>query len=405
MSADSRETVAHRVAAGRGAVATLLATGGRTSADWAALANGALIHARSQDDVHLASTSHPGAPVTAAAMAVAEETGASGRDFVEALVLGYEVLCRVGRDFDQEASGRGFRAAALWGGFGAAAAAARLRGLDGQASGHTLALCAHQAGGLLQVWREGSPEYPFHLGFAARNGVVAAELAAAGAQAGQFMLEGPEGLYAAAAGADRPPVEALAGLGRDWQISEVTVKPFPACAVLQGPLEVALRLREAAGGARVEAARLALSPFEATFPGIDNPGPAYAGPTAAKMSAQFCLGAAFANGGLSLADLSRTEDSAILDAARRVTVSVDPKLRDRQCRLELSLVDGRSISGGLDGPVGQPDFAGAAEFARRLAPEMGATTDAVDGLVAEVDGIEKRKTLLPLLAAVAALRV
>jgi 2-methylcitrate dehydratase PrpD len=258
---------------------------------------------------------------------------------------------------------------------------------------------------LLQVWREGSPEYPFHLGFAARNGVVAAELAAAGAQAGQFMLEGPEGLYAAAAGVDRPPVEALAGLGHDWQISEVTVKPFPACAVLQGPLEVALRLREASGGTRVEAVRLALSPFEATFPGIDNAGPAYAGPTAAKMSAQFCLGAAFANGRLSLADLSRTEDAAILDAARRVSVWVDPGLRDRQCRLDVSLVDGRSISGGLDGPVGRPDFAGVAEFARRLAPEMGATMDAVDRLVAEVAEIETRATLRPLLAAVAALRV
>jgi hypothetical protein len=164
-------------------------------------------------------------------------------------------------------------------------------------------------------------------------------------------------------------------------------------------------LREASGGTRVEAVRLALSPFEATFPGIDNAGPAYPGPAAAKMSAQFCIGAAFANGRLSLADLSRTEDSAILDAARRVTVSVDPGLRDRQCRLDVSLVDGRSISGGLDGSVGRPDFAGVAEFARRLAPEMGATADSVDRLVAEVEGIETRATLRPLLAAVAAVRV
>src|SRR5690606_19241 len=99
-------------------------------------------------------------------------------------------------------------------------AAARLRGLDAAACSHALALCTHQAGGVLQVWREGGPEFPFQLGFAARNGVVAAELASAGVTAGRFMLEGPEGLYAATAGAGQPPVEALAGLGRDWQLRE-----------------------------------------------------------------------------------------------------------------------------------------------------------------------------------------
>lgn len=404
MSGRGRETVAHRVAAGRGDAATLLATGQRSSADWAALANGALFHARSQDDVHLASTSHPGAPVTAAALAVAEEQGATGRAFLESLVLGYEVLCRVGRDFDQEVSRRGFRAAAIWGGFGAAAAAAYLRGMNASATGHALALCSHQAGGLLQVWREGSAEYPFHLGFAARNGVVAAELAAAGATAGQFMLEGPEGLYAAAAGADGPPVEALAGLGTDWQISEVTVKPYPACAVLQGPLDLALRLREQAGGAQVVGASLTLSPFEATFPGIDNPGPVYSGPTATKMSAQFCLGSAFAHGRLALADLSQTGDAAILAVAGRVQVSADPALHDRQCRLDLRLADGRRLHAALDGPIGQPDFAGIAAFAHRMTSEMGATPEAVDRLAAEVAALQDRASLAPLMAAIAGLR-
>jgi 2-methylcitrate dehydratase PrpD len=183
------------------------------------------------------------------------------------------------------------------------------------------------------------------------------------------------------------------------------VKPVPACAVLQGPLEVALRLRATAGGTRIEAAHLVLSPFEATFPGIDNPGPAYSGPAAAKMSAQFCLGAAFANGRLALADLSRTEDTAILNAARRVSVSGDPGLRDRQCRLEIRLAGGRSLTDRLNGAIGRPDFAGVAEFARRLASEIGTTPETVDRLVAEVDAIETRTTLDRLLAAIAALRV
>src|SRR5690606_31644308 len=130
------ENTGHIAAARHPGRATLLASGAHCSADWAALANGALFHVRSQDDVHLASTAHPGAPVIAAALAVAETHSASGKAFLEAMVLGYEVLCRTGRDFDQEATERGFRPAGIWGGFGAAAASARLMGLDAKGCGH-----------------------------------------------------------------------------------------------------------------------------------------------------------------------------------------------------------------------------------------------------------------------------
>ncbi len=400
LSGRRRETAGHKAAAAHPGRSTLIASGTMASADWAALANGALFHARSQDDVHLASTSHPGAPVTAAALAVAEESGSTGGAFLEAVATGYEVLCRVGRDFDQEVSARGFRAAAIWGGFGAAAAAARLRGLGAAACGHALALCTHQAGGVLQVWREGGPEFPFHLGFAARNGVVAAELAAAGVSAGRLMLEGPEGLYAAAAGADRPAREALEGLGRDWQLREVTVKPYPCCAVLQGPMQVALQLARELAGRRVRRSSLALSQFEATFPGIDNAGPHFAGPAATKMSAQFCLAVAMLDGRLALADLSRLDDTGIAELAQRVTVVPDPELQDRQCRLVVEADDGTALRGGLDGAIGRPSFDEIASFALAMADEMEMTPAAVERIVHEIAEIDRRDSVGQLVDAI-----
>jgi hypothetical protein len=89
--------------------------------------------------------------------------------------------------------------------------------------------------------------------------------------------------------------------------------------------------------------------------------------------------------------------------ACRVRVVADPGLRDRQCRLDVSLADGRVLSAGLDGPVGRPDFAAIADFARRLAPEMEATREAVERLVGEVEAIETRRTLRPLVASIVAL--
>jgi 2-methylcitrate dehydratase PrpD len=404
MAARKRETVAHRVAAeGRNGPSTLLATALGTTPDWAALANGALMAMRSQDDTHLASTSHPGAPVTAAALAVAEAQGRSGREFLEALVFGYEALGRIGRDFDKQVSGRAFRAAAVWSGFGAAAAAARLRGLDEEASGHALALVTHQAGGLLQVWKEGSAEFPFHLGFGARNGVVAAELAAAGATAGRWMLEGEAGLYAAFAGTGEPPTEILQGLGEDWQVGEVTVKAFPCCAVLQGPMGVILDLGKQMGGERVERCVLALNPFEATFPGIDNAGPDFASATATKMSAQFCLAVGLLDGRLAFDDLHRVSDPAILPLAARIAVEADPELEERQCRISLSLSDGRTLEGSVDKAVGQPNFAEVCDFALRLAPEIGADESGVQAFVDAVAHLHESPSLVPLVNAVTAL--
>lgn len=405
MAGRARETVAHRVAAnGRSGPSALLASGKRTSPDWAALANGALLAIRSQDDTHLASTSHPGAPVTAAALAVAEAGGATGRHFLEALVYGYEILGRIGRDFDKEASARGFRAAAVWSGFGAAAAAAKLGALDGQAAGHALALTTHQAGGLLQVWREGSAEFPYHLGFGARNGVVAAELAAAGATAGRYMLEGEAGLYAAFAGETRPATEALDGLGERWQLDEVTVKTYPACAVLQGPMGLVLDMGDAIGDASVERCVLDLNPFEATFPGIDNPGPAFSSATATKMSAQFCLAVGLIEDRLALSDLHRLTDPGVLALAQHVEVRSDPTLEERQCRIELSLSDGRTLKGQVNKAVGRPDFDEVRLFARRMASEIGATVEAVDALVDEVARLQERDSIAPLVDAVLALR-
>jgi len=193
-----RELVAHRMAAQfwpLPAEASLLHGGGRASAEGAAFANAALLNARSQDDTHAASTSHPGSPTTAAALALAEAGGRSGAECLTAIVLGYEVLCRVGRDFDHLATARGYRAASLWAGFGATAAGASLLRLSGPQSAHALGIAANLAGGLAQVWLEGSAEGPLQLAFAARNGITAARAAALGATAAAAAFEGPAGLF------------------------------------------------------------------------------------------------------------------------------------------------------------------------------------------------------------------
>lgn len=380
---------------------TLLGTGDRVSAEGAALANAALIHARSQDDTHAGSSSHPGAPVIAAALAVAEAEAASGREFLDAVVLGYEVLCRVGCDFDTRISARGFRSAAVVGAFGAAAAAARLMRLDRAQTAAAIGFAAHQAGGLAQVWAEGSDEFPLQLGQAARNGLVAARLAAVGLQPATRGLEGRAGFYRAYADADQPPIEVLAGLGETWQLDEVTTKPFPACAILQGPLDLLLSMLRggAAGRGLPLDVALVLHPFEADFTGIDTTDTDLPSVAAAKMSARFCLASMLVHGRLGMAELENRADPRVRALMSRIRVLRDPGLQLRQCRLNLNWADGQARAGEVIEPVGRPDLSAIIRFATDMAPQIGWSLDHARRLTEAVTGLGSASSVSPLLRA------
>ena len=399
-----RENLAHAMAErlwATPAEATLLHTGARVSVEAAAFANAALIHTRSQDDTHAGSTSHPGGVVMPAALAIAEQQQRSGAEFLTGLVLGYEILCRIGRDFDHLMTARGFRAAPVVGGFGAAAAAAKLMQLPAAQTAHAIGLASHLAGGLGQVWVEGSAEWPLQLGFAARNGVIAARTAQAGAVAGRFTLEGKGGFFRAYAGATDAPTEILQDLGEAWQFSEVTVKPHPVCAILQGPLDALLALMRAhrIDPAMVTEATLALSPYEAGYPGIDNAGPIVS-ETAAKMSAQFSLALALIDRRVSIEGLHRFADPAIAAVSAKIRVVAEPTLQERRCRIALRLNDGRAVTGEIATPVGQPDFTQIADFAAALAGEIGAPATIFDALIDAVDRLDRAPDLTALLAAI-----
>jgi 2-methylcitrate dehydratase PrpD len=399
----SRETVAHRMAREfwpLPAQATLLFDGSRVPVEAASFANGALFHARSQDDTQAASTSHPGAPVMGAALAVAEFSGTRGDETLAAIVLGYEVLGLVGRDVDHLLTPRGWRPAALLGVFGAAAAAAKLLRLDAARTAHALALAAQMPAGTSQVWVEGSPDFPLQLGHAARNGVIAARAASLGATGARFALEGRSGFWRTYAGAEDVACAHFDAVRDAWQIEEATVKPHPVCAILQGPLECLLSLTAAHGlGARdVARVELALSPYEAAFPGIDNPGP-IPNATAAKMSAQFGIGLALTAGRVTPEDLSRVGDADVRAFAGRIAVLADPGMPERLCQLTLHLADGRRIEGRVDAPVGQPGLDGIAAFARALAPEAGTTAARMEAVVAAGAALDAAPDLGALFAA------
>lgn len=211
----------------------------------AALYNGNLAHSLDFDDTHARGSIHPSAPIVPAAFAAAEMTGAGGRDVIAGIVAGYEVQIRLSIALKPSAHyDRGFHPTATCGVFGAAAAAARVFGLPADAVSHAFGLAASQAAGSMQFLVDGAWNKPYHTGYAAMGGLVAATMASEGFRGARESLEGRAGFLRAYA-PDADMDAAVAGLGETYETMDIAVKPYPSCRYGHAAMDALIELRAA----------------------------------------------------------------------------------------------------------------------------------------------------------------
>jgi len=329
-------------------LATVVGTPLRTGAVWAALANGTAAHALDFDDTNFAMMGHPTAPVLSAALAAGELALADGRALVHAFLLGFEVETTLAEVLNPAHYEKGFHATGTLGTMGAAAAAARLLGLDATQTRTALAIAASQASGLKENF--GTMTKPFHAGHAARSGVLSGLLAREGFTASEQALEGPQG-YLAVLGAGKREERALETLGAPWKILKtgVAVKPYPSCACTHSIIDSALELRRihAIAPEQVEHVTVGVG---ASVPRIlihSNPRSGLE----AKFSGEFSAAAALCEGRVGIATFrdDKTDDPAIKALMKRVRVVVDPEIPGEGdqhvwTRVTLRLRDGREVS-------------------------------------------------------------
>ncbi len=215
----------------------------------AALANGASGHAMDYDDTQLSTTpdrvfgllTHPTVPVLAAALAVGERLNVSGRTFLEAFLIGFEVECKVAEAIKPDHYLRGFHSTGTLGTFGAVASAAKLLKLSPMQLAHALGIAASMSSGIRVNF--GSMTKPLHAGRAAENGVTAAELASRGFTAGAEALDGEWGFFQVlGGGADIPRLVPV--LGNPFSIVDpgVSVKPYPCGSLGHPTMDAMLKL-------------------------------------------------------------------------------------------------------------------------------------------------------------------
>ena len=224
--------------------AQLVGRSGRASVRQAALFNGSAGHAHDYDDVHTAMTGHPTVPVAPAVLALAEQLGRSGADVIAAFCAGVDVECILGRFAGANHYARGWHATGTLGAFGAAAAAARMRGLDVAQTAAALGIAGTQAAGLKAQF--GTMCKPLHAGHAAATGVDAANLAARGFTSRLDILEADQGFLA---------TQSEQGSAEQWEqalaepayTQDICFKYHAACYLTHSSIEAVRTLSERHG--------------------------------------------------------------------------------------------------------------------------------------------------------------
>jgi 2-methylcitrate dehydratase PrpD len=374
--------------------ASVVASGLRTTAGNAALANAMCAHADETDDFEPVTKAHPGCSAVPSALAMAEKNGATGEAFIRAVALGYDVGCRLlmalGPDLVR---GTHRSAEGTSSTFCALGAAAPLAHLDEQRTRFAISYAAQQVSGLWSwVDDEDHVEKAFDFaGMGARNGVMAVTMAEAGMSGVADVLDGTHNLFIALS-TQPNPAAMLEGLGSLFYVGESAIKTFSVGYPNQSALDAILALRKqySLTAANVQSIQVKL-PTDAI--GI------VGNSAMADVNCQHLVALALLKGAVSFNDshdASLMKDPAVLAVRQKVQLSGDATLMDpaapRGAIVEVTLVDGRKVEHHTRFPPGTKENALSTEAVNAkvrdlMAPVLGVAK--TDKLIAQVNDLEK----------------
>ena len=342
-------------AAGCKAESSLIGYDWKTSPQYAALVNGTMGHGFELDDFHGKSFLHPGTVVISSALALGERENVDGKTFLSAVVLGYEVMIRVGLAVGISHNFRGFHPTGTAGPFGSAAAAGKVLGLDESRLLDALGSAGSLSSGIKEFAVTGSMIKRYHAGKAAENGIVTALLASRGFTGPASVLEGKFGFLQAFS--DSFDVSKLIeNLKTQWEILNINVKPYACCGGLHSMIDGLLAIKKAQ---KVESDRISKVLVETIEKvALQNSGPGTESVMAAQYSIPFVAALAL------LRDIedpsvftdSILQDESVLSLSKKVEIL--PSIKNagmEKSRVTIETTKGEKHVKDTEKPKGHPD--------------------------------------------------
>lgn len=337
----------------------------KTTLSFAGLGNGIAAHSLELDDVVNAASLHPGVSIMSAALPAAIQAGVNGKDFIAAVVTGYEVTVKLGIALDPAAHySRGFHPTGTCGTMGAAITAAKLLNLGLPALSNAIGIAGSQAAGSMEFLSDGAFTKRFHAGWSAHSGIIAAQLAKDGFTGPQTILEGKFGfLHAYSAGSD--PGKILTNWGNPYEVLRTSIKPHACCRYKQGPIDCILRIVRENNLTPQDIDKVELSILKAGFPIVVDPWERKLNPESI-VDAQFSMafGAAIAilhcKASLEAYNMDNINAPIVREMMQRIECVEDAEIEidyplKWPAKATIFTKDGRKLSVRVDYPRGDPE--------------------------------------------------
>jgi len=326
----------------------------------AALLNGISSHVFDFDDTHLKTIIHPAGPVASALFALAEYMPVSGAELLHAFILGVEAECRIGNAVCPEHYEAGWHITGTAGVFGSAAASGRLLKLDEQQMTWALGIAGTQSSGLREMF--GSHCKSFHPGRAAQNGLAAALLAQKNFTSSNQVIEAKRG-FANVMSTKHNYDEITKDLGKTFEVSLNTYKPFACGIVIHPSIDGCIQLKREHGlsGAEIDKVELSVPHLVLELTGKRTPQVGLEGKFSVFHSCAVAL--LFGAAGEKEYSDAMVRDPKVIALRDKVQPTIDDKLRDDECHVKLTLKDGRVLEkyvahaiGSLERPMSDKDL-------------------------------------------------
>lgn len=388
---------------------TLIGSGRRVMAQYAAFGNGALGHAQDFDDTHTESVVHPSCVLVPAALAAAERFGSTGKALAVTLAAAAEGVIRLALPADGAINRRGFQASSSLGAFGSALTAARLGGFSHEQAVQAMGIAGSFSSGLMECVPASASSKQFQPGWGGFCGMMAADLVRAGFTGPRTVFEGPLGYFAAFLhGTPVSPAEVFDGLGEAWEVLNIRPKLYPCAHNVHAAIECAAALRRA--GVRAHDVEAVLcEPPQGTVPMVCEPWTRKVAPSTgydARFSLPYAVAVMLVTGRAGIGSYTDelANDPAIRSVMARTSYRANPgfRFRDMPGRVTVTLKDGTvrthevpAVRGDAASPIGLAELLAKFEAnAGHLGP--GRARQVADMIL----DIERLPGLQPLVAAI-----
>jgi 2-methylcitrate dehydratase PrpD len=332
---------------------------------WAALVNAGASHALEFDDSYRAGLYHPGAPVLSAAFAGACRSEVPGTQLLTSLVAGYEVSLRLASAVNP-AHYKIWHTTGTVGAFGAAAAAARILGLNPRQTASAFGMAGTQAAGLWEVLPDAPQSKNLHPAKAAHAGLLAAMLSQKGIEGPLTIFEGRQGFFSAMVPEPVETQKCTAGLGEEWWTTTTTFKYYPVCGHAMTSIEACLKLNGRFAPAEVEEIEVRAHPVSLQVAGRSFPADEYQ----AKFSIPYCVAVALLKGRVGQEEFSceLRESGEVNELLKKIKLVSDDGLGgapgQRPAKITLRLFGGKTITTSAVVRKGDPELPMTAEEKR-----------------------------------------